>query len=165
MPNLVKRVISGGQTGADQAGLIAANTLDIPTGGWAPKGWLTEDGPAPWLADYGLKEAPSEDYKYRTTANVRDSDATLLFGDPASKGGLLVQDLCYFKHLDKPLFIVNWAGGRWVDPNKPDQFMQDWIRRWLGQWQVKVLNIAGNRESVMPGIGEHVVEWLLKVLG
>ena len=48
-------VISGGQTGVDQAALRAARSCGIPTGGWAPRGWLTEDGPAPWLADYGLK--------------------------------------------------------------------------------------------------------------
>ena len=42
-------VISGGQTGVDQAALRAARTAGIPTGGFAPLGWSTEDGPAPWL--------------------------------------------------------------------------------------------------------------------
>jgi hypothetical protein len=44
MTKIVK-VISGGQTGADQGGLVAARTLKIETGGTAAKGWLTEDGP------------------------------------------------------------------------------------------------------------------------
>jgi Circularly permutated YpsA SLOG family len=51
---MIELVISGGQTGADQAGLRAARASGIRCGGMAPKGWLTEAGPAPWLADYGL---------------------------------------------------------------------------------------------------------------
>jgi len=42
-------VVSGGQTGVDQAALRAARASGIATGGWAPKGWATEAGPAPWL--------------------------------------------------------------------------------------------------------------------
>jgi hypothetical protein len=34
----------------------AARACGIPTGRWAPRGWLTEAGPAPWLADWGLVE-------------------------------------------------------------------------------------------------------------
>jgi hypothetical protein len=83
---MLDRVISGGQTGADQAGLRAARGAGIPTGGWAPLGWLVEsdDGrrniAAPWLADYGLAECPEPGYPARTKANVRDSDGTLWFG-------------------------------------------------------------------------------------
>ena len=51
---MIGKIISGGQTGVDQAALRAAKACGIPTGGWAPKGWRTEDGPAPWLADLGL---------------------------------------------------------------------------------------------------------------
>ena len=46
----------GGQTGADQGGLRAARACGIPTGGWAPRGWQTEDGPCPALANFGLVE-------------------------------------------------------------------------------------------------------------
>ena len=47
---MIERVISGGQTGADQAGLAVAKRLGIPTGGCMPKGWLTEAGPRPDFA-------------------------------------------------------------------------------------------------------------------
>lgn len=40
-------IISGGQTGADQAALDAAIILGIPHGGWLPKGRKTEKGPLP----------------------------------------------------------------------------------------------------------------------
>jgi hypothetical protein len=43
---MLELVISGGQTGADQGGLRATRACGIPTGGWAPRGWLTEAGPA-----------------------------------------------------------------------------------------------------------------------
>ena len=47
---MLERVISGGQTGADQAGWRAARAFGIPTGGAMPKGFLTEDGPCPEFA-------------------------------------------------------------------------------------------------------------------
>src|SRR5262249_34268512 len=39
---MLDRVITGGQTGADQAAPRAARGAGIATGGWAPKGWVTE---------------------------------------------------------------------------------------------------------------------------
>ena len=71
------KVISGGQTGADQAGLAAAKACGLETGGWAPKGWLTADGEAEeLLRSYGLKEHRGG-YRSRTWANVKDADATI----------------------------------------------------------------------------------------
>jgi Circularly permutated YpsA SLOG family len=55
---MFERVITGGQTGADQGGLRAARACGVPTAGWAPRGWLTEAGPTLWLADWGLVECP-----------------------------------------------------------------------------------------------------------
>jgi Circularly permutated YpsA SLOG family len=53
---VIARIITGGQTGADQGGLRAARAAGIATGGFAPKGWATETGAAPWLAEFGLVE-------------------------------------------------------------------------------------------------------------
>jgi predicted Rossmann-fold nucleotide-binding protein len=50
---MLTRVISGGQTGVDQAALRAAKTRGIATGGFAPKGWLTEK--ASWCSLYRVK--------------------------------------------------------------------------------------------------------------
>jgi predicted Rossmann-fold nucleotide-binding protein len=71
---MLRKVISGGQTGVDQAGLRAARAVGLATGGSAPRGWETEDGPAPWLA-----ECEREGYLARTEANVRASDGTMIF--------------------------------------------------------------------------------------
>ena len=43
-PSLIKKLISGGQTGADRAGLEAAESLGIETGGWAARGFQTTGG-------------------------------------------------------------------------------------------------------------------------
>jgi Circularly permutated YpsA SLOG family len=91
---MVERVISGGQTGADQ-GLAAAKRLGVATGGCMPKSWLTEDGPRPDLAAaYGLEEADTAAYLERTERNVLASDGTVVFGDARSRGSMLTARLC-----------------------------------------------------------------------
>ena len=44
---MVKKIVSGGQTGADRAALDVALKFDIPHGGWVPKGRKTEEGTLP----------------------------------------------------------------------------------------------------------------------
>ncbi|WP_234484116.1 putative molybdenum carrier protein [Noviherbaspirillum pedocola] len=79
-------LMSGGQTGADRAGLDWAIAHGIPHGGWCPQGRRSEDGPI--AARYCLVETPSRSYLQRTEWNVRDSDATLVFTlDPILDGG------------------------------------------------------------------------------
>jgi len=55
------RIISGGQTGADQAALDAAIALGLPHGGWLPRGRKTESGPLP--PHYSLRELRSARYR------------------------------------------------------------------------------------------------------
>ena len=44
---VITKIVSGGQSGADQGGLDAAIELGIPHGGWCPKGRKSEDGVIP----------------------------------------------------------------------------------------------------------------------
>ena len=82
---MIKKIISGGQTGADQAALDAAIKLDIPHGGWIPKGKITENGP---LSDkYQLDEMPTASYEERTEQNIIDSDGTLIVSHGRLTGG------------------------------------------------------------------------------
>jgi hypothetical protein len=151
---VVERVISGGQTGADQAGLRAARAFGIPTGGFAPKGWLVEsdDGrrnvPAPWLADYGLVECDEPGYAARTRANVLAADATLWFGDWHSPGGRATLDAC---RLNSKPFLIVFQG-----VTQPSQ-----VAAWLAENRVRVLNVAGSRESKARGIGARVERFLV----
>jgi hypothetical protein len=145
--------VSGGQTGGDIGGLAAGVALGIPTGGWAPKGWRTDDGPAPWLAQFGVREHASYSYPPRTVQNVRDSDGTLWVGNPGSPGGKLT--LRTTRELGKPSFVVL--------RNVPltDKVTQRAFREWIALFQIKVLNVAGNRESSSPGIGEFTRDFLV----
>ena len=82
---MIKKIISGGQTGADRAALDVAIRLGIPHGGWIPKGRLTEKGPLP--ERYRLQEMPTDSYPARTEQNVIDSDGTLIIGRGKLTGG------------------------------------------------------------------------------
>ena len=83
-----KKIISGGQAGVDRAALDAAIALNMPHGGWCPRGRLAEDGR---ISDrYRLRETDSSDYAVRTERNVLDSDATLVLCRGEPRGGTLL---------------------------------------------------------------------------
>jgi predicted Rossmann fold nucleotide-binding protein DprA/Smf involved in DNA uptake len=86
--DLVRKIVSGGQTGVDRAALDIALALGIPCGGWCPRGRGAEDGVIP--ARYPLQETCSHDYAERTRRNVIDSDGTLILAIGALHGGTLL---------------------------------------------------------------------------
>jgi hypothetical protein len=173
---MLRKIISGGQTGADQAGLRVAKTLGFETGGWACYKWRTEAGQALWLAEYGLKECPEPGYSVRTKWNVRDSDATLIIGIP-SAGSNLTQRFCGPQWFGKPWKWVPWPD---YDPVTGTMIAFDpWLDYWAAQvhdWvygivagqdtrdhltEIETMNVAGNREEKNPTIGS-VTERLLE---
>lgn len=103
MAKIIK-VISGGQTGADQGGLVAARKVGVPTGGFAPHGWLTERGPMPKeLQAFGLVESKGG-YPERTLQNILASDFTILIADKLDRGSGLTQNRC--EQYGKPCWLV-----------------------------------------------------------
>lgn len=145
---ILRRVISGGQTGVDIAALKAADDLNIATAGAAPKGWMTEIGPRKGLLkSYKLHECQEEGYPARTIKNVMDSDMTLLMGYMTG-GTKLTAELCFrlqrqrhfipFEELRREA-AVDLAFNRIVS-----------CRRGFGR--AIVLNVAGNRASRVPEI-------------
>jgi hypothetical protein len=137
---MLKKIISGGQTGADQGGLEIGKELGLETGGTAPYNWATDEGPnRPLLESYGLKAGPHDPrtFPIRTEANVQNSDGTALFGDCTSPGSRLTIKYC--EALGKP-FCTN--------PQPLE------LANWLVIKRVEVLNVAGNRERKNPGIKE-----------
>jgi len=147
-----RRVVSGGQTGADRAAWDAARALGIAIGGWGPCGRAAEDGRVP--DRYGeLPETPSHDPAERTAWNVRDSDATLIVSHGRLAGGSLRtrEEAALhgrpWLHLDLDLLGPGEAEAR--------------LDAWLDAVAPGVLNVAGPRASEDPRIAE-AVETLLR---
>ncbi len=147
---MIKKIISGGQTGADQAALDTAIKLDIPHGGWLPKGRLTEAGPLP--EKYQLKEMVSSSYPKRTEQNVIDSDGTLIFSHGELAGGSKLTKELAEKHSRHFLH---------VDLNQTTSFdAARNINSWIQKNGIEILNIAGPRASSDPGIYQAVADIL-----
>ena len=91
-------------------------------------------------------------YPARTLANVRHSDATALFGDPSTTGSIATRRAA--AELRKPVlhFPLDEAWDTWA------------LAEWLFRNRVRVLNVAGNRESKAPGIGDRVCGFLCRAL-
>lgn len=147
------KIISGGQTGADYGGLKAAKSLGIETGGMAPLRYRTEEGPKKVLKYlYYLEESDSYSYVPRTEQNIIDSDATLIFAENVSSSGTKLTIKFCIKH-NKPYYVYDTYCS---DPRSLLEF--------LDKHKPSVINVAGNRESVAPGICKEVVRVLLEVL-
>jgi hypothetical protein len=135
-------VVSGGQTGADRAGLDWAIGHGLPYGGWCPRGRRTEDGVVP--ERYGLRETPGTGYLKRTEWNVRDSDATLIFTMDDRLDGGSKRTALFAEALGKPWLHVR--------PGVHPKF----VARFLARHRVRTLNVAGKRESAASGVGDLV---------
>lgn len=157
----VELVISGGQTGADRAGLDAALAVGLPIDGYCPAGRPAEDG----VIDerYPLRETGSSGFGERTALNVKHSVATLLVSlhpiDVNVGGGSAkTLRLCH-KH-GRPCLPVQLhrtlpASGRMVAQ----------VVAWLRKRNVIVLNVAGPRESKERGLYAAALAFLTNVLG
>jgi hypothetical protein len=143
----IERIISGGQTGADRAALDVALELGISCGGWCPKGRKAEDGPIDTY--YPLRETTSANYSVRTERNVRESDGTLILANGQPRAGTALTIKFAQKH--KKPHIVR------------DPFVKkdlETVRMWLELNKIRVLNVAGPRESEVPGIHDRAFEFL-----
>lgn len=148
-------ILSGGQTGVDQAALRAARAAGLSTAGVAARGWLTEDGAAPWLAEYGLVEAAAPGYPARTRANVQAADALLWIGNPDSPGGRLTLGLSRRRKL--PTLVLT------PDVRTTDVEVASWLRNVAGGRPSHRLLVAGNRHSSAPGLGVRAETFLRSV--
>jgi len=147
---MIKKVISGGQTGADEGGLIAAKKAGIETGGWMPPGFMTEKGPKPEFAElYNIKEHERKGYAPRTEANVKDSDGTIRIANNLSSAG----ERC-------TLSAIKWYNKPHIDVGKATVSE---VVEWIKENNIGVLNVAGNRESTAEGINQKTQEFLEQV--
>ena len=145
---MIKKIVSGGQTGADRAALDVAIEHNIPHGGWIPKGRLAEDNPLP--DHYHLKEMPTSSYPARTERNVIDSDGTLIISHGKLAGG---------SDLTRKFAILHGRSWLHIDLNQTDHTdAAAKIKEWIDQEEIEILNIAGPRASKDPHIYNKVME-------
>lgn len=138
--------MSGGQTGADRAGLDWAIENGVPHGGFCPKGRVAEDGVIP--EKYLLKELGTSSYPERTRRNARESDGTIIFTlGPELKGGSKLTAKCATE-FGKPCLHV-WRSA-------PQQVTGAAVRAFVEDHRIRILNIAGSRGSQAPEIGSFV---------
>ena len=158
------KVISGGQTGVDQAALQAAIDSDIKHGGWCPPARVCEIGKIP--ERYHLIETPDDrdlsaleiPRSQRTIWNVRDSDGVLVLWDKkvtelqSDKGTKLALETA--NNLGKPFLII--------DVSKKVSVTV--ITNWISSTNIEVLNVAGPSENTSPGIYDRVNEVMGEIL-
>jgi hypothetical protein len=180
-PWLLERVISGGQTGADRAGLEAAHALGLETGGTATPEFQTSRGKDLTLqSKFGLEALPEQSsiaqgYVRRSMKNVEDSDATLVFRTHASAGTEKTIGYCctytWGVWLKKEAFRAE--GGVYVERcgmkplcvvfNMDELSAVSIVRKFIRDRNVRVLNVAGHRDNGR-GYQERVTTFLMKAL-
>jgi len=148
---VIEKIVSGGQSGVDRAALDAAREAGLACGGWCPRDRWAEDGPI--AACYPLTETPQRDPAQRTAWNVRDADASLVLSRGAPRGGTAFTVQC--AHAEgRPCRVVDLERGG--DAAQ--------IALWLQRSGIRVLNVAGPRESHAPGIQAEALALLREVL-
>jgi len=135
---IIKKIISGGQTGADRGGLDAAIALEIPHGGYCPRGRRAEDGCIP--DKYEQVESYSTNYAVRTEQNIKESDCTIIFCYGYPTGGSL--KTVQFAQIHQKPYLT-------IDLSQNEKQITSTIQNWLKKLTKKTItiNIAGSRAS------------------
>jgi hypothetical protein len=151
---MIEKIVSGGQTGADRAGLDVAIEVGIPHGGWVPRGRKTEAGKLP--EQYHVREVSSISYLQRTLMNVIDSDGTLIVSHGKLAGGSAVARALAAKHR-KPCLHIDLKQLGFPEAAAA-------ATNWIDAREIKVLNVAGPRASEDPEIYEDTKKLLRLVI-
>ncbi|MCG6930713.1 MAG: putative molybdenum carrier protein [Desulfofustis sp.] len=134
---MLKKIISGGQTGADQGALDAARDCGFPYGGALPAGRKTERGMLPQV--YVMEVLESDRYEDRTRRNVVDGDGTLILSHgPLSGGSGLTMNIA--RQVGKPCLHIDF------DTCTADQAVIE-VSAWIDAARISILNVAGPRAS------------------
>jgi len=130
---VLKKIISGFQTGADIAAIDAALSCGFPYGGWVPKGRRTINGPLD--EKYIALEMPTTGYPPRTRKNIISSSGTIIFTHgPLSGGSALTRNISIKEK--KP----------WLHLDMTRHSEKDAVEKilfWIELNNIVVLNVAG----------------------
>jgi len=107
---------------------------------------------------YRLMEDTTTDYRSRTRLNIRAADSTLIFNYGKLKGGtLFTVNSC--EELEKHYLVVD------LDMGPSELVASRSVEHYFLAADPRVVNIAGPRESKVPGIEITVEGLLAHVLG
>ena len=134
------KIISGGQTGVDRAALDVAMNHHIECGGWCPTGRVDERGRIP--DRYPVEELPNGGFSERTAANVRDSDATVIFHCGELRGGTEYSVQCCSDY-KRPRLLLD---AQIIAPQEAGKV----IKYFVEKVKIETLNVAGPRQSGWP---------------
>lgn len=142
---MLKKIVSGGQTGADRAALDAAIEASFPHGGFCPKDRQAEDGP---IDQRYLLEKIDGGYKQRTRMNAETTDGTVIFYQNLLEGGT-EQTVLFCIKLRKPYKLID------IDLLSTE-IAAEKIVDFIVKHNIKALNVAGPRASKCPAIYSFV---------
>src|SRR5271165_3397356 len=155
---MLRKIISGGQTGADRAGLDFAIENGMEHGGYVPRDRKAEDGR---IDDrYNLVELSTPSYPARTRRNIEESDGTVIFSLERVLSGGTKLTLELANKLEKPVFHIYDTRKERI--SKPDSLRLEIqaLTDFLCSNKIEILNVAGPRESKEPGVYERTLTML-----
>jgi len=152
---MLKKIISGSQTGVNRAALDVALDKSIPCGGWCPKGRLAEGGSL--SKKYPIVESKSSDDRIATELNILEGDGTLILTWGRPTGGTAMAGIIT-KRRGKPFLIIDLK--EMYDIEKTIKETLNWIE----EKRIEILNITGPRESRCPGIYRDAKELIEKLI-
>ena len=151
----LKKIISGGQTGADIAGIDAAIEHGLSYGGWLPKGRKTEKG-ALDLKYSNMTEMSVGDYQEMTEQNIKDSDGTVIFTH-GKYSGVSALTMNYAVKHNKPFLHLD------LDVASESTAIESLIE-WIYKQKIETLNVAGTRESKDENIYDDVHSIIMSII-
>jgi hypothetical protein len=150
----IVKVVCGGETGADRATVDFALSHHVAYGGWVPRDGWAEDyyEPPGLLAVYPeFVATQSTDLAVRTTLNVRDSTATVVFSPLIATSSGVTRTLTMANVLKRPIAVIDPSSA------EADALFETFLRRLSLE---VTLNAAGPRESEAPGLYQAVSDFL-----
>lgn len=150
----IRKIISGGQTGADRAAFDFALETGIEIGGFIPKGRRAEDGKID-AKYHNLVETATKNYSERTRLNVLNADATLIFSHgKLTKGSLLTKK--YIEKYKKPFRHIDFTHSNFLE-------LLEETLKWIVLNNFETINIAGARASNDHEIYSKTLNFLMKL--
>ena len=151
---MLKKILSGGQAGAEKAALDTADKFGIMHGSWVSKQRLNETENL-HVRDK-MQKLQADRSPSPTKRNVVDSDGTLIISNgPLTGRSKYTKKIALHHH--KPLIHIDLNE---IDISDASYLVNDWIIR----ERIQTLNVTGPSATKDQNIYQDTVELLMKVI-